>query len=124
MPLRLHEVTHDPKGGIQLALGVGCYAWDDCVVRTLARSYAVWMRRVQAEIVTPVLQREATALWNDTCKRPAMAENDSSSDTNRARSTCLMKERALPFSGKKLLTLVTAASRTWGIADSAAHFCS
>ena len=72
MPLRLHEVTHDPNGGIQLPLGVSRYPWDDCVVWALARGYAVWMRRVQAEVVTSVLQREATALWNDTCKRPAL----------------------------------------------------
>ena len=65
VPLRLLEGAHDAKGAEQVALWVGGNAWDDGVVGPLAGPQAVGVLGVQQEIVPPVVQREAAALWHN-----------------------------------------------------------
>ena len=48
MSLRLHEATHHPETGKEVARrGVCGHSWNDGVIRPLARSQSIGMRRVQ-----------------------------------------------------------------------------
>ena len=67
MALGLLEGAHDAKGAEQIAIGVSCDAWNDGVVRPLARAQAVGVLGIQQEVVPPVVQREAAALWDNAC---------------------------------------------------------
>ena len=67
MALGLLKGAHDAKGAEQVAIGVSGDARNDGVVGPLARPQAVWVLGIQQEVVAPVVQREATALWDDAC---------------------------------------------------------
>ena len=67
MPLGLLEGSHDAKRAEQVSLGIRGNAWDDGVIWPLPGSQAVGVLGIQEEVVAPIVQREATPLWDDAC---------------------------------------------------------
>ena len=67
MALGLHESTHHPKGTEEIPIGVSGKAWDDGVIGSLMWGNTVGVFLIQDEVIAPVLQDKATALWYYTC---------------------------------------------------------
>src|SRR5215208_4141812 len=69
MPLRLHEAAHHAVGGIERAIATSNHGGNDRVIRSFARFERVRMLRIEAEIMSAVLQRKAKPFWHNTCSK-------------------------------------------------------